>query len=1165
MRLNRLDLTRYGKFTDHRIDFGSSAAGGCDLHIVYGPNEAGKSTLFSAWLDLLFGIAAQSSYNFLHPYPNMRIGACVEIDGKTREFARIKRQQNSLLDNRDQPIADGALLAGLGGLDRDSYQTMFSLDDESLEQGGESILASRGDLGELLFSASAGLGDLSQRLIGIRAETENFYKPRAQKRILGELKVELAELKAERDRIDTQASRFAQLSKELEEAGSRHDEAGDRRKRLRIRLAAIERLLAARPRLAELDRLQDQLAPLSDLPGVAPEWRQQVSDLGQQEAALQAAGAALEAEIERLTVERDALDVDAVILSLQDRLIELARLRTRHETAVEDLPERRAALARIDGRIEQILARLGQPSGSKPVELLLGTSRTATLRELIDARASLDVRLATASKEAADALANRDEARAHLLSAGEAPDLGAQEHRKTRMAALVELLTLLRNDTHELRCLTASRAVAAARETCHALIETLAPWTGETRQLRAMLPPSAETIRGWKSDIEELNRKRISNDEEIARLDQTLKRLEAEAAAITRPGALPSTTHTEALRTARDKAWENHKATLDPETATAFEAAMQAHDDATDKRAAHQADVARLNENSVQSDIARAGLESAQTARASLEKALAHLSDRIAAAIAQLSPTLPAGMTPEALQQWLDRRNRALEADEALLARLRELEIAEQDRSTTAARLHRALLPLDPEAAPGEDLETLQARAQDLVSREAKLDAYRQALAEQERLLTRRQRDVENAKAESDAWMLAWKQACDGCWLGKGPQAPSAAVVREALPLLAELTTAIHERDGLSDRITKMQRDQAAYAAALQATASEAGLDTRDIPPAAIARQLADRLAMAEKAGDRHDDLTRQLEEALARKRQHDETRAAHAARKTQMLDALCTDTLSDAALRIDQALERKQLGQRVSQIAAEICETFGVTSLEEARSRLSVSGADELDAERQELEASLETLDAEIQHLFAARTRASDALDAVGGDDAVARIEQSRKTILLSIAEGAERYLSLSAGVIAMEQALTLYRERHSSSMMQRASEAIRTISRGRYTGLASQLDHGRDKGRELLIAIQNDGTSKQAAEMSKGARFQLYLALRVAGFHEFAATRETVPFIADDIMETFDDFRAEETFRLFAGMANVGQVIYLTHHRHLCDIARSVCPDVTIHELTA
>jgi len=58
-------------------------------------------------------------------------------------------------------------------------------------------------------------------------------------------------------------------------------------------------------------------------------------------------------------------------------------------------------------------------------------------------------------------------------------------------------------------------------------------------------------------------------------------------------------------------------------------------------------------------------------------------------------------------------------------------------------------------------------------------------------------------------------------------------------------------------------------------------------------------------------------------------------------------------------------------------------------------------------------------------------------------------------------------------------------------------------------------------------------------------------------------VPFISDDIMETFDDFRAEEAFRLFGEMAEIGQVIYFTHHRHLCEIARQVCPELRIHSL--
>jgi uncharacterized protein YhaN len=128
---------------------------------------------------------------------------------------------------------------------------------------------------------------------------------------------------------------------------------------------------------------------------------------------------------------------------------------------------------------------------------------------------------------------------------------------------------------------------------------------------------------------------------------------------------------------------------------------------------------------------------------------------------------------------------------------------------------------------------------------------------------------------------------------------------------------------------------------------------------------------------------------------------------------------------------------------------------------------------------------------------------------------------------------------------------------MMSRASEAFRTISRGAYTGVAAQ--PGKDG--EVLMAISASGGSISADGLSRGARFQLYLALRVAGYHEFVGDRPAVPFIADDIMETFDDFRAEEAFRLFAGMAQHGQVIYLTHHRHLTDIARKVCPSVRIH----
>ena len=207
MRLNRLDLTRYGKFTDCRIDFGVPTPGQSDLHIIYGPNEAGKSTALAAFLDLLFGIETRSRFDFLHPYAAMRIGGSLELGGTTRELIRVKRAQGSLLDANELPVAEAVLAGQLGGIDRESYRAMFSLDDDTLEAGGESILASKGDLGQLLFSASAGLADLSRTLTELRAEADGFYRFHGHNTELGNYGTPRG-VAEQREQIDTVAARL---------------------------------------------------------------------------------------------------------------------------------------------------------------------------------------------------------------------------------------------------------------------------------------------------------------------------------------------------------------------------------------------------------------------------------------------------------------------------------------------------------------------------------------------------------------------------------------------------------------------------------------------------------------------------------------------------------------------------------------------------------------------------------------------------------------------------------------------------------------------------------------------------------------------------------------------------------------------------------------------
>ncbi len=221
----------------------------------------------------------------------------------------------------------------------------------------------------------------------------------------------------------------------------------------------------------------------------------------------------------------------------------------------------------------------------------------------------------------------------------------------------------------------------------------------------------------------------------------------------------------------------------------------------------------------------------------------------------------------------------------------------------------------------------------------------------------------------------------------------------------------------------------------------------------------------------------------------------------------------------------------------------------------------DALSAQEAAAQAALELRQSETQAAFAVLLEAKRQLAAVGGDDAVARLEAERANLLNALRDGARAHLARRFGLIAVEQGLRRYRDSHRSAMLDRASTAFHSLSRGAYTGLAAQPEGAA----EVLVALAAAGGAKLAADLSKGTRFQLYLALRIAGYHELAQSRPTVPFIADDIMETFDDDRAAAAFTLLAEMSRSGQVIYLTHHRHLCDIARIACPDVRVTDLQA
>ncbi|MPL73767.1 hypothetical protein SDC9_19573 [bioreactor metagenome] len=1112
MRLDRLDLARYGRFTDTVLDFPAPEPGGPDLHVLFGPNEAGKSTIFSAWLDLLFGIPLRSRYDFLHPGPTMRIGATIRTEAGPLALTRIKRSTASLLDAHGAPLPETVLQAALGGLGREGYGAMFSLDDDTLERGGESILASRGDLGEMLFSASAGLAGLGPELEAMRTELDAFHAPGKRKGAVRDAKARLAELDRARRDLDTSAAAAQKLAREVavaEEGWTRTRATADAAD---AALAAIRATRAARPLRERLAAARAELAPLAALPEADPALDEPLRALTEARIGIDSRLAAAAAQARTLEDRRADLAPDPAVLALTADLAAAEGLRAPHDTALADLPHRIDAAQQIEASLRATQAALGR-AGVPLADLLLSPARLAALRAALARRSGHEAALAAARAEAETAQTALAEAEARRTAAGASSD----------GRALAALLAQIGRDDPAAALALARRAEDLAHADLVQALAALAPWRGEAEALAALSVPAPWQLEAWKT---------------AAEVTRTALADAQRALTATAPGetdAPEATADADAARSRREALWAAHLATLTRESARAFEAALRA-DDRITAQAADRLAAARLQAREAAArDRAAAALSAAQAARA------AHLAE--VAAVTDALGLSDAGL--DALLSWLGARETALAARARLTAA--EAETARASAAVDAAAQALAALLSQPMPAPG-GLAALRAEALARVEAAGRIADLDRAAETARETALRRAQALEKAAAQLAAWDADWAVLTAGTPLAAEPVEIEG--LGRMLDMLDRLGQEAANHAALADRIAKMEANRDRFRAALTDLRTRLGMDD-DAPWAA----LTARLRRAEEVGRQREVLGADLAALRAAQAADSAAQLANAAGQAGIAAHLGAPTLRGREL--------------ATHLAA--CRTAGTLRAEIARLTRDLAAQPEpeaggeddasLAARETALQGAAEAARAAAEESFAALREARRRLEAVGGDDAVARIEAERANLLNALAEDSRAHLAARFGLIAFETALRRYRDSHRSAMLARASEAFAALSRGAYAGLSAEPDGAQER----LVALPAAGGAKLAADLSKGTRFQLYLALRIAGYAELARSRPTVPFIADDIMETFDDGRATAAFTLLGEMSHHGQVIYLTHHRHLCEIAREACPQARVLDLTA
>ncbi|MGA7145976.1 MAG: AAA family ATPase, partial [Desulfobacterales bacterium] len=378
MKINTFKLLAYGPFTDKILDFSGKDYG---LHVVFGLNEAGKSTALRALTGLFYGFEHIISDNWLHDYSKLAVGASLNLlNGKTLNLSRYKRRKNDLIDDdTGEPFEQTELDLHLGKMGRESFEHAFGISHSSLRQGVESVLAAGGDLGHALFAATSGLNTLKQVIVKLEDRHNLLFTPRKKTASINSGIVQLNKLRKEQREASAGHRQWKIMKKQLDDLQHSEAEGTKQIELLSSKISLLSRFREALKFVGTREQLEKDLIDLGVVPDLPDDFSQRrvatqvaIKESRQVESNLARDLADLKEKLETLTFNEIIIANEKLIKNLADeahvRIQEIADSKTQrariyqhNETAQQALDLLRTGLT-----LDSVQAlRLSKPEKSK--------------------------------------------------------------------------------------------------------------------------------------------------------------------------------------------------------------------------------------------------------------------------------------------------------------------------------------------------------------------------------------------------------------------------------------------------------------------------------------------------------------------------------------------------------------------------------------------------------------------------------------------------------------------------------------------------------------------------------------------------------------------------------------------------------------------------------
>ena len=1153
MKFARLQLNAFGPFRERVLDLSRDV--GCNLHLIHGPNEAGKSSTLRAVTAFLFGIPERTADAFLHSYGELRVGATLILsDGEHLSAMRRKARKNSLfafdeasgVEITTVPLAENTLDILMGGLDEALYRTLFGLDIEGLQQGSGELLRGEGEVGRSLFQAAAGLASLRSLMTGLDEQAIGTFKARGSTAPLNRALQEFEEQRRIQRDSTVKSAAWEKAESELRRAEQMLIARRAARTAAHADQQRLERLRINLPLLAERELTRAELAELATVSLLA-------ADFGERRVAAEVELRGAEQARVSANLRIAELEAETAALVVRETLLAQAAAIEQSYHGIAVYRAAREALPLGVQRTGEIAARLRLLLNEMDISLDLEVTATrlpsATLRARVLSLMEDDARLAERDQHFDRDLPARHSAlerlTARLASMPEAAPVDALERALNRVANIVDLESRGRAQVRQ------ERALASRLKD-----EITALWPGSLEELLATRVPLPATASDFEAEFTTLSQdERLLADQE-ANLDRDLADRQRELGGLAAGGEVVTQTEVAAARDARDTQWRELRSVwLDGATpdmapsarAQVFETAVREADRLADllhadvERATRAADIRQ-----------RIGDMQAESGRQAERRArFAQVRAQLAARWQTLTAALRrADLTPAALREWLAQHARIIERH----AELTKLRVAREELDADLARARQVLADALADyglAAVGADENIGEAleRARQAAQAARRASSERDALIEQ--LETRRAElaELEAQRAQLATrradWQVQWQDVA--ARLGLSGDA-LAAEARTRLEQFTRMTTGLDELRQLEVAADAQGATVVAFEANVATIAQQVDEASSDRAHDIIVERLYEALGVAREAQARGQRLTSDIER---------ERRAcAEAERNAQKSGAVLKElqvlaggaAVAQLPLIEERSARRRILAARLADIDTQLVR-HNARAVEAVLGEAEAQTLDSVESALAAVVAGLETLEHEVDIAQEAVFASRRVLDAIDGGPAAAEAQQTLRSLAARISGEARSYARLRLAHAVLGRVVQTYRERHQGPLLARAAEIFRRITLASYADLT--VDY--EGEHQVLLGVRPDAQRVPVAGMSQGTRDQLFLSLRLAAIEQHIASRGPFPVIVDDLLVQFDDDRALATLEVLAELATRTQVLFFTHHQHLVSLAQA------------